>query len=127
MAIYYKNQKDGVTAIVTEEVMARMAERIGFYRECNKFGIILPDALPPITPVFTFSLLGHPLFQLMTGTNDIMKRLLSNHDVRDGNFYVPFSNNNFNWDINDMSTVMELRYMTSLDQVEAAFGIKIGQ
>ncbi len=124
MATFYKDSNNGVIAIVTEEVYQKMEERSQLITECEKKGLPRPQ-LPHITPVFTFSAPEHGAFKYMTGSFEMLTRLLDGHDVRNGGIWVPFSNGT-QWG-HDESARWEIDFMTSLDEVVQAFGIKIGK
>jgi hypothetical protein len=123
MATYFKGSNNGVTAVVTAEVYQKMEERCQLLAECEKKGLPRPQ-LPPITPVFTFSSATHGAFKFMTGSYEVLIKLLEGHDVQTGSIWVPFSNG-IQWG-HDEAARWELEFMTTLDEAIEAFGIKIG-
>ena len=118
MAKFFKYSNNGVVAIITEAVNQKMEERSRLMLECEKKGYPTPQ-LPPITPVFTFSEPQHGAFKYMTGSYEMLTKLLKHHVVTDGWFWVPFSNG-IQWH-QDKSATEEIAYMTSLDEVVEAF------
>ena len=124
MATYFKGSNNGVVAIVTEETHKKMEERYQLLADCEKKGLPRPQ-LPPITPVFTFSSPEHGAFKFMTGSYDMLSKLLEGHDVRSGSIWVPFSNG-IQWG-GDESARWEMEFITSLDDVAEAFDIQIGK
>ena len=123
MATYYKGSNNGVTAVVTAEVYQKMEERSKLLKECEKKGLPRPQ-LPPITPIFTFSSPDHGAFKFMTGSYDMLTKLLEGHDVQSGYIWVPFSNG-VQWDPDALTRYWEQEFLTSLDEAFEAFGIKI--
>lgn len=107
---------NGVVAIVTAETYRRIE---GY----NSLSDTLRAAVNYPTPIFTFVVpkyVDHATYRgYVTGSTDLMDRLLAGAVVAHRDFYVPFSNcTHLNGDVN------ELRYRTSLDQSVEAFGLE---
>ena len=119
---FYVCSNNGVTAVMTAEAYQRLQERQELIRETVKDGKPEPD-LPMIYPVFTFADADHRSFKFMTGSWQLMSRLLDGHDVENGGIWVPFSNGaEWGWHGKERQ-VHELKYLTSLDQAIETFGL----
>lgn len=117
------SSNNAVTAVVTKEVYKKLEERKELLTECKKRGLPIPQ-LPSIVPIFTFSDPQHPSFIFLTGSLEIMAKLLEGHNVIDRDFWVPFSNRT-EWHYRDdpKTAEYEWRFGTSLDEAFEAFGL----
>ncbi len=125
MATFYQDSNNSVVAIMTEGDYKRMLERRALVDETVKKGLPRPQ-LPPVTPIFTFSSPDHPSFLFMTGSINLMRKLLHGHSVIRSGIWVPFSNGS-EWSLNEEEARYERQFRTSLDQAIEAFGLMKSQ
>jgi hypothetical protein len=118
--LFYMDSNNGVMGVVSEAVYREMNKRRKLLRECEAAGLPMPQ-LPPVVPVFTFSNPSHPAFRFMTGSKELLEKLLVGHEVAHGGIWVPFSNGS-QWKGGDEEK-MELLYRTNLDEAIEAFGL----
>lgn len=119
---FFVCSNNSVTAVVTRETYEKLMERNRLIQECESLGLPKPE-LPPVRPVFTFSRSEHPSFRLMTGSDELLDRLLSGHNVERGCIWVPFSNG-----VEHRSGEegrWEQMFRTSLDEAMTAFGLVV--
>ena len=122
MAKFYANSNNGVTAVMTEEAYLKKEERRALIAETEKKGLGTPN-LPQVGPIFTFGRTEHRSFKFLTGSTITMNRLLDDHEVLDGNIWVPFSNGSELGSHGKEAQEFELQFMTSLDEAVEAFGL----
>lgn|GEM_PF-1923922 len=124
MAIFYRCTNNGTIAVVTQEVMDRIRVYLEVIEEWERErGCALKEFPPLPRPIFTFvrdeDYRTDRFRDFVTGTHELLDRLLKGHQVFEGHFYVPFSNH---YEIQDGETArQERKFRTTVQELLEAF------